>query len=112
MKMQLIASDIHLAHGELLRIEGARGARLACRNGALLVSVPGCGADIELHAGDSFTLPSDACILSEAWGATDLSLLPPARAQGMAAALRGWVRRLNDLALLAAPLFGQGRCGA
>lgn len=74
MKMQLIAPHIHLAHGELLRLDGARGMCLTCRRGALLVSMPGCADDMELHAGEQLALASAGCILVESWGDAELSL--------------------------------------
>ncbi|MDD3481661.1 DUF2917 domain-containing protein [Azovibrio restrictus] len=67
-----------LEHGKLLRLEGAQAWEVRCQGGALMLSGPWPLGDVELHPGQSCTLPTAGLVLAEAWGASRLSLAPPA----------------------------------
>lgn len=71
---------LELPHGDLLRLEQARGWRLCCHQGTLMLSGLAPMGDVELAPGQSYGLADDGLVLAEAWGHCRLSLLRPAQA--------------------------------
>lgn len=74
--MQVTAANgvLCLAHGALLRLDGAAGHRLVSVRGVLLVSQEGSPVDCELRAGETLTVGNNGCVLVEAWGEAALRL--------------------------------------
>ncbi|MDY0012520.1 MAG: hypothetical protein RBS40_06470 [Rhodocyclaceae bacterium] len=100
---------VRLGHGELLRLERARGWTVVCRAGAGTLGIPGDasapGVDLTLRPARRYVLPSPRPILIEAWGAVELELVPPTRGKGRP----GWLGKLA--AFMAWPRFPPGSAG-
>lgn len=59
---------VTLAAFQFLRMGKARGCRIVCTAGILLVTVSGEHTDFELHPGDALVVPNDGLALVEAIG--------------------------------------------
>ena len=65
---------VRLPAFQFLRMVKARGCRITCTSGILLVTLTGEYMDFELHAGDVLLVPNDGLTLIEAIGDSRLLL--------------------------------------
>lgn len=87
---------VRLAAFQFLRMVEARGCRITCTSGILLVTVTGEYMDFELHAGDVLVVPNDGLALIEAIGDSRLLLQERSRTTIL--------RRFMPLRLLGGPV--------
>ena len=71
---------LDLAREQGVRLTDARGTRIACRSGALWITIDNDPRDVTLGAGESTTLDSCAGTLVQAiLGPAEVAVTPPAR---------------------------------
>ena len=85
-----------LARGELLKLRGARGARIVNRRGLVWITQDGDRRDIVLTEGESFELDRDTPVIVQAFDCSTVKVSAPAPEDARLPG-RGfvdWLRRL------------------
>lgn len=80
--LRLPQGKVRLNHGELLVLERAKGCRILCHVGRVIVSLPSVWEDRELKPGEHLELRLSGLVLVEAVGDAEVQLVAPVRAQG------------------------------
>lgn len=77
--MRCLSRNLHveLNHGQVLSLDRARGWRVHCEGGCLMLSGPAPVGDVELRRGEDYLLPSDHLVLLEAWRGCRVALTAP-----------------------------------
>lgn len=69
--------QVELRHGQVLSLDRARGWRVECEGGAVMLSGPAPVGDVELRRGEHYLVPSDQLLLLEAWRGCRVALSAP-----------------------------------
>ena len=107
MKVTLAASRLELRKNQLLRVEGARDARIVCVDGELWITQHEDQRDLVVPAGGSFTLDRDGIAVISALQASSVWLQEPTRARSPASShgaalwrkLMDWMRTFDHPAI-------------
>lgn len=75
MQIHLPQGRYHLQPAELLTLQGAKGRRLCCLSGCLLVTQYADPQDHVLHLGGSLQIANDQLVVVEAYGAASLEVV-------------------------------------
>jgi hypothetical protein len=78
MKIEFPASRIALATDQFLKLEGARGARIATFSGSVWITQDGDSRDIVLGPRESFVLDSSGPSIVQALEPVELAIAEPA----------------------------------
>ncbi len=88
MKLTVNQAAMTLQADQYLKLKGARGTRLTCRDGMLWITQEGVLRDDFLAPGCALTIATDGVVLVEAMSASSLHIAPAPDAAGKTPALR------------------------
>ena len=100
MKIEFPASRIALATDQFLKLEGARGARIATCRGSVWITQDGDSRDIVLGPRESFVLDSAGPSIVQALEPVDLAITEPVR-QPRTSGVAKWLKAFRAAARLA-----------